>query len=115
VTDSDWGAVVFEPARERFANIMSAARVAFRTPMIGRSLYGLFRHAGFRDIEVKVIVSADTTGSISSVLKNMASYAALSGRIEEDEITAFLDDIETALQDQTYFAMLPQFMVTGVR
>ncbi|MFV2090589.1 MAG: class I SAM-dependent methyltransferase, partial [Pseudomonadales bacterium] len=36
VSDSDWGAVMFEPSGERFARIMRAAGVAFRTPLIGR-------------------------------------------------------------------------------
>jgi ubiquinone/menaquinone biosynthesis C-methylase UbiE len=113
VSDSDWGAVVFEPARERFATIMNAAQVAFRTPLIGRSLYGLFREAGFQDIKVQVLVSADTSGALRSVLTNMASYARLSGQVDEAEIAAFLDDIEQALQQQTYFALLPQFLVTA--
>jgi len=113
VSDSDWGAVVFEPARERFATIMAAARVAFRTPLIGRSLYGLFRQAGFHDIRVQVLASADTSGALRSVLTNMASYARLSGQVDEAEIAAFLDDIEQALQQQTYFALLPQFLVTA--
>ncbi|MDH3644556.1 MAG: methyltransferase domain-containing protein, partial [Gammaproteobacteria bacterium] len=62
VSDSDWGAVVFEPAGERFARIMTAASVAFRTPLIGRRLYGMFRQAGFREIRVQVLASVDTTG-----------------------------------------------------
>jgi len=113
VSDSDWGAVVFEPARERFARIMAAAGVAFRTPLIGRSLYGMFRRAGFRDIRVKVLANADTTGALSSVLRNMASYARTSGQIDAAEIDAFIDDVDRALESQTYLAVLPQFLVTG--
>jgi len=113
VSDSDWGAVIFEPS-EHFARIMTAAEVAFRTPLIGRNLYGMFRRAGFRDIQVSVLASADTSGALRPVLTNMASYAELSGEIEASQISAFLEDIDRALADETYFALLPQFLVTGV-
>ena len=113
VSDSDWGAVIFEPSAERFARIMSAAAVAFRTPLIGRKLYGMFRRAGFRDIQVRVLASADTSGALRPVLTNMASYARLSGQVEETEIAAFLADIDRALEEQSYFALLPQFLVTA--
>jgi ubiquinone/menaquinone biosynthesis C-methylase UbiE len=114
VSDSDWGAVIFEPSGETFARIMDAAAVAFRTPLIGRRLYGMFHSAGFTNIQVQVLASADTSGALQPVLTNMASYARLSGKLEESEIAAFLDDIDRALQDGTYFAVLPQFLVTGV-
>jgi hypothetical protein len=43
----------------------------------------------------------------------MASYARLSGQVEETEIAAFLADIDRALEEQSYFALLPQFLVTA--
>jgi hypothetical protein len=92
---------------------MAAAAVAFRTPLIGRNLYGMFRRAGFRDIQVQVLASADTSGALRPVLTNMASYARLSGQVEETEIAAFLADIDRALEEQSYFALLPQFLVTA--
>ena len=115
VSDSDWGAVIFGSAPERFGKIMAAAGIAFRTPLIGRGLYGMYRRAGFREIKVEVLAHADTTGALRPVLTNMASYARLSGQLPDSEIDAFLDDIKRALDDETYFALLPQFLVTGVR
>lgn len=114
VSDSDWGAVVFEPAGERFARILSAASIAFRTPLIGRRLYGMFRRAGFRDIRVQVLASADTTGALIGVLRNMATYARTSGQIEEAEVDAFVAEVDRALEEETYLALLPQFLVTGL-
>lgn len=113
VSDSDWGAVVFEPARDRFARIMSAAAVAFRTPLIGRSLYGMFRRAGFADVRVQVLAAADTTGALRGVLQNMAGYALTSGKVGQADVDAFIADVERALNDETYLAVLPQFLVTG--
>ncbi len=113
VSDSDWGAVVFEPARDQFAQIMSAAAVAFRTPLIGRSLYGMFRQAGFSDVRVQVLAAADTTGALRGVLHNMAGYALTSGQVGKAEVDAFIGEVDRALERETYLAVLPQFLVTG--
>lgn len=113
VIDSDWGAIVLEPLGERFTRIMSAASVAFRTPLIGRKLYGLFRQAGFEDIRVQVLAGADTTGGMRAVLRNMTSYARVSGQLEEAELEAFIEEVDRAVDEQTYLALLPQFLVTG--
>jgi SAM-dependent methyltransferase len=113
VSDSDWDTIVLEPLGERFTRIMSAASVAFRTPLIGRKLYGMFRRAGFRDVRVQVLAGADTTGGMRPVLRNMAMYARVSGELEESELEAFLEDVDRAVDEQTYLALLPQFLVTG--
>jgi ubiquinone/menaquinone biosynthesis C-methylase UbiE len=113
VSDSDWGAVMLEPLGDRFARIMAAAGIAFRTPRIGRCLYGLFREAGFSDIRVEVLANADILGGLRPVLHNMVSYARVSGKVEEAELESFLADVDGAIEAQTYFALLPQFLVTG--
>ena len=113
VSDSDWGAALLEPLGERFARIMSAAGIAFRTPLIGRKLYGLFRGAGFDDVRVEVLTNADTVGALRSVLSNMAGYARKSGQIEDAEAERFVRDVERALEEKTYLALLPQFLITG--
>jgi ubiquinone/menaquinone biosynthesis C-methylase UbiE len=115
VSDSDWGGVVLEPLGERFTRLMSAASVAFRTPLIARRLYGLFRLAGFEDVRVQVIANADTSGGLRGVVYNMASYARTSGKIDEAEIAGFLADVDRSLEEKTFFALLPQFLVTGTR
>ena len=114
VTDSDWGMLVLEPfEQERISRLMSAAAVAFKTPLIGRSLYRLFRGAGFQDVRVEIRARADTEGHMRPVLANMRTYARASGRVGEPELEAIEADIEKAIVDQTYLAILPQFLVTG--
>jgi len=113
VSDSDWGSVIFEPSRERFERVMAAAEIAFNTPLIGRQLYGMFRRAGFEAPRVQVLASADTEGALRGVLMNMTTYARTSGRLDEADIKAFVADVERALEERTYFALLPQFLVTG--
>ena len=113
VSDSDWGTIVLEPLGDRLTPIMTAARVAFKTPFIGRHLYGMFRRAGFRDIRLQVLVNADTTGAMRAVLRNMVGYARVSGQVAEAELNAFLADVDRAVDEQTYLALLPQFLVTG--
>jgi ubiquinone/menaquinone biosynthesis C-methylase UbiE len=113
-TDSDWGTLILEPlGQERVARIMSAASVAFRTPLIGRSLHGIFRRAGFRDVRVQIMANADTLGFLRPVIVNMASYARASGGLEEPEVEAFLADVERAIEQRTYLGVLAQFLVTG--
>jgi ubiquinone/menaquinone biosynthesis C-methylase UbiE len=113
VSDSDWGSVIWEPGTERFARVMAAAAIAFRTPLIGRRLYGMFRQAGFESIETRVLASPDTGGALLGVLRNMASYARTSGRIPDAEVDAFLTELDASVAEQTFFALLPQFLVTG--
>ena len=43
----------------------------------------------------------------------MATYARVSGQLEESELEAFLEDVDRAVDEQTYLALLPQFLVTG--
>ncbi len=114
VTDSDWGMLVLQPVgQERLSRLMSAAAVAFKTPLIGRSLYGLFRRAGFREVGIQIRANADTEGHMRPVLANMRTYARASGRVDETELEALAADIEKAIVEQTYLAILPQFLVTG--
>lgn len=113
VTDSDWGLFVVEPLGERTERLMEAASVAFRTPLIGRSLYGLFRRAGFQEIRVRISTGADTEGGMRPVLANMAAYARASGRLDASDIDAWLRDIDKVIADGTYLGILPQFLVTG--
>jgi ubiquinone/menaquinone biosynthesis C-methylase UbiE len=113
VSDSDWGAVVLEPLGDRFTELMAAASIAFRTPLIGRKLYGIFRKVGFKNIRVQVLTTADTVGGLRPVLHNMASYARVSDRLSEEKIASFLEDTDRAIEDETYLALLPQFLVTA--
>ena len=114
VVDSDWGMLAVEPfGAERTAELFAAASLAYKTPLIGRKLYGAMRAAGFGDVRIQVLASADTKGHFAPILHNMASYARTSGRLEQKKIDVFLTDLEKALADGTYMLVLPQFLVTG--
>jgi ubiquinone/menaquinone biosynthesis C-methylase UbiE len=112
--DSDWGMLVVEPlGPERVSELFAAAAHAYRTPLVGRRLYGLFRGAGFRDVRVEVLAGADTKGRMSPVVLNMASYARASGRLTEATLERLSADLRAAIADGTYLMVLPQFLVTG--
>ena len=114
VIDSDWGMLAVEPlGAERIAELFAAASLAYKTPLIGRKLYGAMRAAGFTDVRIQVLASADTRGHFSPILFNMASYARASGRIESSKIDALLAELDQALAGGTYLLVLPQFLVTG--
>jgi len=114
VIDSDWGMLVVEPlGPERIAELFAAARLAYQTPLIGRALFGVFRSAGFEEVQVRVVAGADTSGRSAPVVFNMASYARASGSLPEPRIDALLDDLRAAIADGSYMMVLPQFLVTG--
>src|SRR5262245_48909095 len=55
VIDSDWGLFAVEPlGAQRMAELFDAASPAYKTPHIGRKLYGAMRAAGFRSEERRV-------------------------------------------------------------
>ncbi len=112
--DSDWGMLAVEPiGPERLGELFRAASIAYRTPLIGRKLYGFMRAAGFREVKVKILATADTQGFLAPVVLNMATYARESGRLEPSWVDALLEDLQRAMADGTYLLVLPQFLVTG--
>jgi ubiquinone/menaquinone biosynthesis C-methylase UbiE len=114
-TDSDWGMLVVEPiGPERLARVFDAASIAYRTPLIGRKLYGLMRAAGFDEVRVAVLTAPDTSGRAAPILFNMATYARESQRLDAAEIDRFVEDVKGAMEEGTYLLVLPQFLVTAV-
>jgi len=114
VVDSDWGMLAVEPlGAEAIAELFAAARIAYKTPLIGRKLYGALRAAGFADVRVQILASADTRGHFAPIVTNMAAYARASGLLRSETIDRLLVSLDTALKDGTYLLVLPQFLVTG--
>ena len=111
VSDSDWGAFIVSP-EEDHAELMAAAGVAFKTPHIGRRLHGMFADAGFAPIETRMLATPDTVGGMRSVIENMTTYASTAG-FDEGRLQAFRDRIDAAIEAKRFFAVLPQFLVTG--
>jgi len=113
-TDSDWGMLVVEPiGPDRLARMFEAASIAYRTPLIGRRLYGLMREAGLADVRVAVLAGPDTKGRAAPILLHMAKYARESKQLDEEEIERFVEDVKRAVDEHTYLLVLPQFLVTG--
>jgi len=114
VIDSDWALLAIEPlGLERTAELFAAARHAYRTPQIGRQLHRLFRHAGFRDVQVQVLANVDVKGHMASVLWNMVQYARASGKLAPATLDAIVADVKRAIAAGEFLLLLPQFLVTG--
>src|SRR5512134_2318806 len=91
VIDSDWGLLAVEPlGAERLAELFAAAKHAYKTPHIGRRLHGLFRGAGFRDVELQVLANADVKGHMAAVVLNMVQYARASGKLPAAHLDAIV-------------------------
>jgi ubiquinone/menaquinone biosynthesis C-methylase UbiE len=115
VIDSDWGLLAVEPlGPERGAELFAAARHAYRTPHIGRRLHGLFRAAGFRDVQIQVLANADVKGHMAAVVLNMVQYARASGKLPAAQLDAIVAELREAIEAGRYLLLLPQFLVTGV-
>jgi SAM-dependent methyltransferase len=114
VIDSDWGLLAVEPiGAERIAELFEAAKPAYRTPLIGRKLWGALRAAGFSDVSVKIVAGADTKGFTAPIVFNMISYARASGRLPSATLERLAADVKQSLADGTFLLILPQFLVTG--
>ena len=114
VIDSDWGLLTIEPlGPERMGELFAAAKAAYRTPLIGRRLYGAMRAAGFAEVKVRILTGADTRGRMLHVLRNMVGYAKDAGGYDAATGDRLLADAEKAIEEQSWLALLPQFLVTG--
>ncbi len=118
--DSDWDLLVLETGeanRERNERVLAASKsIAINQPRIGRMLYGLFREAGLIDVKVEILAGADTAGRSLPMLKaSFARYARDSGKVADAEITAWLASIDRAIEQGTFFFVLPQFVVRGIK
>ncbi len=114
VVDSDWGFVIVEPwGKATVDRFFAAAAPAFREPHIGRRLPAALTRAGFIDIAVKLQPIVDRDGRLLLVLRNMQSYIRTFATLPDAEVAALIRDAELAVAEGTYFACLPQFLVTA--
>lgn len=112
--DSDFYMAAFDPIDvEDWRMVLDAGLHAFRTPAIGRKMYGLALAAGFSDVAVEVIAAPDTSGRMLNFIKNIAGYAREGGAHDEEVVTRVVDVAAKAVEDGTFFALNPQFLVTA--
>jgi hypothetical protein len=95
--------------------IVEAARWAWRLPEIGRRLYGIARRAGFSQVKLQVLTKPDTDGRLLGMIKTVAGYARESGTLSTTRIDAMLKTVERSLDEGTFLAITPQFLVTATR
>lgn len=115
IIDSDWGMLAVEPlGHAKLNELLDAAECAYRTPRIGRVLYSEMKKAGFRDVGVKIIASADTSGHTLPVLTNMVTYAKAGGMATQ-RADALLAEINAAVGNDTFMMVLPQFLITATK
>lgn len=112
--DSDFYMTAFDPVSpEDWRIVLDSALHAFRTPAIGRKMYGFALEAGFTDVAVQVIATPETTGRMLNFIKNMAGYAREGGMHDEETVQRVVDIASQAVEDGTFFSLNPQFLVTA--
>lgn len=112
--DSDFYMTAFDPVSPAdWRTVFDSAVHAFRTPEIGRKMYGLARQAGFSEVAVQVIAVPETTGRMFNFIQNMAGYAREGGQHDEATVQRVLDNAGEAVEKGTFFSLNPQFLVTA--
>ena len=112
--DSDFFMVAFDPIDPMdWRTMLDSAIHAFRTPAIGRKMYGLALAAGFTDVVVEVIAAPETSRRMFNFIQNMAGYAREGGNHDEAVVQRVVDVAAKALENGTFFALNPQFLVTA--
>ena len=112
--DSDFYMAAFDPVSPLdWRHVLDAAIHAFRTPEIGRRLYGLALAAGYSNVAVQVLAGPDVTGRMFNFMVNMAGYARAGGRHDEAIVQRMLDQSAQAIKDGNFFGLNPQFLVTA--
>ena len=113
--EGDWRLTAVEPVPSADWNaLIEAASWAWPWPEIGRGLYGQARLAGFDQVAVQVLTRPDTDGRLLGMIETVAGYARQSGTLETASIDALMATVRRAIEDGTYLAIAPQFVVTAV-
>lgn len=112
--DGDWYMMVAEPvAHDAWRAFVDAASHACRTADMGRKLHAAFVAAGFGEVEVRVVATADVEGRLLGMIRNMAKYAIEGGGIAPARAESVVAEVERAHREGGYLVVSPQFVVTG--
>jgi SAM-dependent methyltransferase len=112
--DSDWTLTLAEPVPpELWSELMRAVAPGFRTPNIGRRLYGYARAAGFSTVDVQVASYPDTSGRLLPMVRGLCSRARRSKAIAPERIAQVERILDEALNRGTLLILNPQFVVTA--
>jgi hypothetical protein len=109
--ESDWSLTVVEPLASEWRALVAAANWAWRTPEIGRKLYGVARCAGFSQVAIQVLTKPDTEGRLMDMIRTVVGYARKSGTLDSKRIEAMLEKLQCSLTDGTYLVVA--FLVTA--
>ena len=114
VVEGDWGLLFAEPVPENdWKEFIDAASIAFRTPTIGRRLYGYAWAAGLKNISVSTLGTLDTSGRFLPMIRNLCSYARQSNALDKRKIDTVLKTCEEATKTHELLIYSPQFLVTA--
>jgi ubiquinone/menaquinone biosynthesis C-methylase UbiE len=114
VVDSDWDLTLAEPVpRDLWSELILAHASAFRTPNIGRRLFGYAKAAGFSAIEVQVVSRPDTVGRLLPMVRGLCNRAKKTRAMDPKRVEEIERVLEEAAKSGTLLILNPQFMVTA--
>ena len=114
VIEGDWRLTAVKPVpTHEWQSMIEAASWIWPRPEIGRELYGIARQAGFREVAIQVLTNPDTTGRLTPMIDTVTDYARSSGMLRFEQIDSVMKQIRKGIEDGTYLAIVPQFIVTA--
>ncbi|NIR28763.1 MAG: methyltransferase domain-containing protein [Gammaproteobacteria bacterium] len=112
--EGDWNLTAVEPIpTAEWREVIRAASWAWRRPEIGRKLYGIARRAGFAEVSLQVVTIPDTNGRLRGMIQSVVAYARQSGKLDGEKLDAMLERVNRAMEEGSYLAISPQFLVTA--
>lgn len=121
VMDTDWdGNMIDLSDRDVALRLGRAAASRVRSPMIGRRLWGMFKRAGLRDVEVAPATLVLRERSMADdpqlrLLERTVSHAVEDGALSEDEGRTVLAEVDAAKASGAFFMALTMFAVAGTK
>lgn len=117
VYEPDWGTFIISPGEKEVCRIMTQLfGDAFPSGWIGRRLPALFREAALEEVQIKP--RTFFTGDLELAarvfdLVNNAHRAVELGHVSEMEAVGWLENLERAQEQGTFFCSYTGFLVSG--
>ena len=119
VADADHGmAAINASDRATTASILATFQRNLRNPWIGRQLPGLFRVAGLKEVETRIVPLSFTDFGVANTLvdfEGLARQATQEGVVAAAAASQWLLDLETLAKSGAFLLVLMGFLVAGCK
>lgn len=119
VGDPDWGTLTIDSGNRRLTALLIALiNDSAPNAWSGRQLSGLFYSAGLKHVGISAEVMILNEYSIADNLvglSHIAAQAALQGKVSEEEVKDWLNDLRGLSREGRFFCTLTCFCASGIK